>query len=665
MKPRLVLLFPWIVLLFVFIVIGIDQNRTRSTEELSSSSIFKDPICQMDTDAESGHSFSYNHKTYYFCNPLCLEQFAQNPEQWLSSNASKNNVTTGVSSQQSTVARDPVCHMDIGIEASHALIFQEQTYYFCTTFCRDAFKKDPQHYLNATVVAEMHTMHGIPSWMYQWSIAIILLISFGLFEFLNWFQEKRKTSASPKTMDSRWIVSRWKPVSTLLHWAPFTAILRGIMVFCFLMIIAAGLFGNQNPALNIAPLLTWTIWWVGLIFVVLYFGKVWCTICPWDAIATWLERLQFWGPRKNGLGLELKWPKAMKNIWLAVFLFIGLTWIELGMGITLIPRATAWLALLILAMAIVSAFLFDRKAFCRYGCLVGRISGLYALFSSTELRVDDPKKCNTCKTMDCYRGNEKGDGCPTFEFPKTMNLSTYCILCTECIKTCPQENIVIRQRPWGADLVQEGKPRTDEAFLAIILLSMTGFHGLTMTPKWAEWTSSLEQSWNISNSVAFSFLMLTILIAPILLFWSLTWFSSLFSQGHSSKTFFIRYAYALLPIALFYHLAHNAEHFLMEGPKIVALISDPFGWGWNIFGTAKWIMTPMITLEGLWWIQVVLILIGHLYSLWISERTTRRLISDRRRAFVSQLPMLLAMVLFSIFSLWLLKQPMEMRVSAM
>ena len=103
----------------------------------------------------------------------------------------------------------------------------------------------------------------------------------------------------------------------------------------------------------------------------------------------------------------------------------------------------------------------------------------------------------------------------------------------------------------------------------------------------------------------------------------------------------------------------------MEGPKIIALISDPFGWGWNLFGTASWTMTPLITLEGLWWIQIVFILIGHLYSLWISERTTRRLISDRKQAFFSQLPMLLAMVLFSIFSLWLLKQPMEMRISAM
>ena len=29
----------------------------------------------------------------------------------------------------------------------------------------------------------------------------------------------------------------------------------------FVLVVAAGLFGNQNPSLNIAPILTWTVWW--------------------------------------------------------------------------------------------------------------------------------------------------------------------------------------------------------------------------------------------------------------------------------------------------------------------------------------------------------------------------------------------------------------------
>jgi len=155
------------------------------------------------------------------------------------------------------------------------------------------------------------------------------------------------------------------------------------------------------------------------------------------------------------------------------------------------------------------------------------------------------------------------------------------------------------------------------------------------------------------------------LAAPIVLFALLTGIASRWSESHKAQTLFIHYAYALLPIALFYHLAHNAEHFLMEGPKALALVSDPFGWGWDLFGTARKTMPPLVTLEGLWGIQVAMVILGHVYSLWVTEKTTRRLIPDRKKAFVSQLPMLAAMVLFSVFSLWLLKQPMEMRVSAM
>ena len=320
---------------------------------------------------------------------------------------------------------------------------------------------------------------------------------------------------------------------------------------------------------------------------------------------------------------------------------------------------------MILGLTVASAFLFERKTFCRYACLIGRISGLYSLFSSLELRTRDPKACAGCKTADCYNGNEKGDGCPTFEFPKTMQLSTYCILCTECMKTCPEDNISIRLRPWASDLAGKGKPRTDEAFLSIILLSMTGFHGLTMTPRWTELNVALQRATGVSDWVSFSVLMFAMLAAPIVLFALLTGIASRWSKPHKTQTLFVNYAYALLPIALFYHLAHNAEHFLMEGPKALALVSDPFGWGWDLFGTARETMPPLVTLEGLWGIQVAMVVLGHVYSLWVTERTTRRLIPDRKQAFVSQLPMLAAMVLFSVFSLWLLKQPMEMRLSAM
>ena len=150
--------------------------------------------------------------------------------------------------------------------------------------------------------------------------------------------------------------------------------------------------------------------------------------------------------------------------------------------------------------------------------------------------------------------------------------------------------------------------------------------------------------------------------------------------GCTFSSAFVRLAYCVLPIALFYHLAHNLEPLLMEGQKVVSLASNPFGFApgetwsvlgfsgvgpWDLFGTAELKLAPLASLPTLWGVQVVLVLVGHLYSLWIADRTARRLYPGEGAALRSQVPMLIGMVLFSVFSLWLLKQPMEMRTSAM
>ncbi len=555
------------------------------------------------------------------------------------------------------VGLDPVCGMSVRTEGAEKVHFEGKIFHFCSSYCRAAFLEKPAAFGASAAPRMSHTMRGIPTRMYQISLVAVLLLSFGLIEWLSF------RTAGKGAMAARLELTAWPPLRRLLSWRLFPFLPRAVLAALFLLVIAAGLFGNQNPAMNIAPLLTWTVWWTGLIFAVLYFGKAWCTVCPWDALAGWAERLKFWGPRGAGQGLALPWPKPLRNIWFAVALFVGLTWIELGMGITLIPRATAWVALGMLGLAVVSAFLFERKAFCRYACLVGRVSGLYALFSAVEVRASSGV-CAECKTADCWKGNERGDGCPTFEYPRAMKLNTYCTMCAECFKTCPGGSMALRLRPWGADLAVEGKPRSDEAVLALILLSMTAFHGLTMTPSWVALQEAARAATGWSFAGVFTALMAASLVLPCLIYGALAWLSARWGKVEF-RDLWVRFAYALLPIALFYHLAHNAEHFLMEGPKLLALVSDPFGRGWNLFGTALWTVPPLVSLEGLWQIQILFVLVGHLYSLWITAQTARRLVAGGGGVLAVQGPMLAAMVAFSWASLWLLKQPMEMRVSGM
>ena len=49
----------------------------------------------------------------------------------------------------------------------------------------------------------------------------------------------------------------------------------------------------------------------------------------------------------------------------------------------------------------------------------------------------------------------------------------------------------------------------------------------------------------------------------------------------------VRFALSLVPIAFVYHVTHYYTMLLAQGGQIVRLVSDPFGFGWNLFGTAQ------------------------------------------------------------------------------
>ncbi len=644
MRRFTALAFPFLCAMLVVLVIVIGKSRgglELAGGRMASPGPRIDPVCHMEVGDETATML--DGVPYFFCSPYCRDLFLKTPKRFLT--------------EVCLVCRSQGKYTPIPEGERFEATWQGKTHAFCSAEHRQVFRDDPAGFF-------MHTMWGIPNWLYYTSVAFILIVSFGVFEWLAAREDRRgKASGAPPRLN----LLAFAPLHhAIIH--PLTRFFaRAVVLAAFVLIIAAGLFGNQIPSKNIAPILTWTVWWGGLVWLILYFGKAWCYVCPWESIANWSEGLRFWGPKKEGLGLGLKWPRLMRNIWPATLLFVALTWVELGFGVTMNPRATAWLGLGMVGLAFVSAFLFDRESFCRYGCLVGRISGLYALFSPVEVRAVDHDTCRACRSKACFKGSEKGDPCPTFQYLPGMEQNTYCISCMECLKTCDRDNVALRLRPWASDLAARYRPRSDEAYLALLMLSLAGFHGLTMTGAWREILDAIQSFTGLGETLAFTLGMAGLMVMPGLIYAVLVALSRWMAQEHETgyRAYFIRYAYAMLPIALFYHLAHNSEHLLMEGQKVLALLSDPFGWEWDLFGTAEKTFAPLVDLPTLWLIQVLFVMIGHVYSLWIARRIASALFQDPKRAFRSQVPMLIAMVLFSLVSLWLLKQPMEMRTSAM
>ena len=452
----------------------------------------------------------------------------------------------------------------------------------------------------------------------------------------------------------KWLIKRpWFPMA-----------LQGISVLLFVLVIAAGIFGSQRlyPAVNIAPILTWTIWWALLIFMVLTGGSIFCAFCPWEGLSSLFTSLSL-RSRKSKLGTGRRWPKLLANIYPAMIMFVLLTWIELGLGITKSPMKTALMGLVFAILAILVAMFFERRAFCRYLCLVGRVQGMYSLFAPIEVRSRSRDVCRTCEGHECYKGDALNVGCPTHLFPGTLSENTYCTMCSECVRSCPHDNMTIQLRPPAADLTGHKRFRVDEAIFAIVLLALTSFHGLTMTPLWIRFTNSLAATSGLSTNAVFTGLMLLMIAWPMLLLWGAAALARRMSGEHrvSTAKIFKAFAYSVLPIALFYHLAHNGMHLFMEAQHLLPVLSDPFGWGWNLFGTAGKSYPPLLTLQSIWWLQLLLIVTGHVYSVIVSDRIALAVYKERSAGLRAMIPLLLTMILYSCFSIWLIAQPMEMR----
>jgi hypothetical protein len=118
------------------------------------------------------------------------------------------------------------------------------------------------------------------------------------------------------------------------------------------------------------------------------------------------------------------------------------------------------------------------------------------------------------------------------------------------------------------------------------------------------------------------------------------------------------YVYSLVPIAIAYQVAHYYTYLLIQGQGMISYVSDPFGWGWDLFGTAGYeIKIGVVDAAFVWYSQVALIVAGHVIAVYLAHLISLRFFGDSKRALRSQSPMLVLMSLYTILSLWILSQP--------
>ena len=445
--------------------------------------------------------------------------------------------------------------------------------------------------------------------------------------------------------------------------------LRLLMVAVFLLIIVAGLFGTPVPERNIATVLTWNIWWSGLVFSVFLLGSAWCAVCPWDALAQWLVRRRLWRRAEPNNSLNLRVPRALQNVWPALLMFIGLTWLELGVGITIDPYATALVALLMVVLATLALSVWQRKAFCRYVCPVGRTVGFYSQLAPVELRPIDPDICARCETLDCYHGNEEVEPCPTWLVMGRLKQNSYCTSCGNCSQSCPHTNIVWRFRSPSVEAVHGARPHWDEAWFMLGLLALTAFHGLTMMPFWEVWMSQLARFIGDSGRLLWSFSIglvacLAVVAAVYTLLVAMTrrWTGS----DLPFRRLFSVFGFVALPLAFAYHMAHNLNHLLRESAGLGDILMNPLGTGTLPLSMAEKHARHLdmwLSADVLFALQAGLMLFGFLVALQIVRHRGRGLLATTAGHSGWRLaPMLVFAAGITGFHLWLLMQPMIMRM---
>jgi hypothetical protein len=296
---------------------------------------------------------------------------------------------------------------------------------------------------------------------------------------------------------------------------------------------------------------------------------------------------------------------------------------------------------------------YEKRIFCRYICPVGGFIGLYSLVAPVELRVADPLVCASHTTKDCVTGNENGYGCPWLVFPGSLTRNAYCGMCVECLKTCPKDNIAINLRPFGSDLLVGKERCLDEAYKAFIMLGCALLYSAVLLGPWG-WIKAWANMETLPHWALYAagFLTINLLLLPGL-FWFVTRLARrLEDQQTPLRQVFIDYAYALIPLGLAAWIAFSFGFVLVNGSYALAVISDPFGWGWNLFGTANVPWTPILPML-VGFLQIGVLMIGLLFAVNIAYRIARQHSADQRRAFLATLPITGFMVGITFVFVWL------------
>ncbi len=374
-----------------------------------------------------------------------------------------------------------------------------------------------------------------------------------------------------------------------------TRLLTAAGIFFLLLALASGVFG-ENVGLGLASLLFWVGLIVGTLTVCAVMAGSWERTDPWAT----LERFYRTETAEPSPALQ---QRVESMWWIAPVTIYLLFWFELVSGVGF---DSFWIVAALLGYTLIVLSL--RAPLGRLWSSVDPLSILFGFaerVAPLSLRADGLY----------YRGWIRG--------------------------------------------LDEERPMPRGLYAALfVLLASTTLDNVRATVGWTDFRSSVGLA-NTSDVVVESVALLLFALVFLGPFLATVWVSRRFvGEGLAFGEMCRRFGWSLIPIGVAYVLAHNAPLVLSGFPLILRGLSDPFDMGWNLMGTAEVLQGYFPSPALVWFLEIVIIVGGHILGVLAAHRSAVRLGRSHRAAVKSQYALTALMLVFTITTLWLLSQPL-------
>jgi len=440
----------------------------------------------------------------------------------------------------------------------------------------------------------------LPLWLFYYMGAIVLVVSFVALGVL-WTKPRLEHSSWERPLP-QWLQ---RILLSMVLRVLIGAISFGLLVLVFL----AALLGEPTVGANLAPTFVFVIFWVGMVPLVVLFGDVWRVLNPWRAAADGVA----WISTRLGVRWEplAHYPERLGR-WPAAVLLFAFTTYELAYLNASEPRSLALAILIYSWITWVGAAVFGRDTwfdnadgFTAYFGFLSRIApfGVHERTGRREIILRPPLKALT---------------------------------------------------------VWDYRPGT--LAVVAVMLGSVAFDGFSRTATWQnrlfEIEADLITSPGLSDFVVtlVNLAGLTVFVLLVAAFYLLA-VAGARAVAHAHRPLVAAFVFTLVPIALAYALAHYISLLVNQGQFAIPLASDPFGWGWDLLGTADFAPNlTALTPNMIWYTQVAVLVIGHVFGLVLAHDRAVALFASARTAVRTQYAFLVLMVLYTVGGLWLLSQ---------